>query len=215
MTMEKLDNQRDVVKNERRQRYDNVPYGTACEKMSELMYPENHPYHWTTIGSMEDLSAASMEDVKSFFRKYYVPNNTSLVIAGDFDPKEAEALVKKYFEPIAKGADIKRPTPPQPKLEKEIRYSMEDSVQLPRTLYGLAQRSAIYGGRSRARYARRILSSGRGSRLQSRLVYDKQIVAKHRRVQFDARNRRTVFKFLQLPNPAKRPMKSKKKLLPK
>ncbi len=175
MTMDKLNNQRDVVKNERRQRYDNVPYGTAGEKIAELMYPENHPYHWTTIGSLEDLSAASMDDVKAFFRQYYVPNNTSLTIAGDFDPKEAEALVKKYFEPIPKGADIKRPTPPQPKLEKEIRYSMEDSVQLP-ALYMVWNGVPQYTPDEAALdMLGRILSSGRGSRLQSSLVYDKQL----------------------------------------
>ena len=175
MTMDKLNNQRDVVKNERRQRYDNVPYGTAGEKIAELMYPENHPYHWTTIGSLEDLSAASMDDVKAFFRQYYVPNNTSLTIAGDFDPKEAEVLVKKYFEPIAKGADIKRPTPPQPKLEKEIRYSMEDSVQLP-GLYMVWNGVPQYTPDEPALdMLARILSSGRGSRLQSSLIYDKQL----------------------------------------
>ncbi|CAN5179796.1 pitrilysin family protein [soil metagenome] len=175
MTMDKLNNQRDVVKNERRQRYDNVPYGTAGEKIAELMYPPNHPYHWTTIGSLEDLSAASMDDVKSFFRQYYVPNNTSLTIAGDFDPKEAEALVRKYFEPFAKGADIKRPNPPQPKLEKEIRYSMEDSVQLP-ALYMVWNGVPQYTPDEAALdMLGRILSSGRGSRLQSSLVYDKQL----------------------------------------
>ncbi len=175
MTMDKLNNQRDVVKNERRQRYDNVPYGTAGEKIAELMYPANHPYHWTTIGSLEDLSAASMDDVKAFFRQYYVPNNTSLTIAGDFDPKEAEALVKKYFEPFAKGADIKRPNPPQPTLDKEIRYSMEDSVQLP-ALYMVWNGVPQYTPDEAALdMLGRILSSGRGSRLQSSLVYDKQL----------------------------------------
>ncbi|CAN5670648.1 pitrilysin family protein [soil metagenome] len=175
MTMEKLNNQRDVVKNERRQRYDNVPYGTAFEKISGLMYPKEHPYHWTTIGSLEDLSAASMEDVKAFFRHYYVPNNTSLVIAGDFDPKEAEALVKKYFEPIARGGDIKRPNPPMPKLAKEIRFSTEDSVQLPR-LYMVWHSVPQYTpDEATLDMLARILSSGRGSRLQGSLVYDKQI----------------------------------------
>ena len=81
MTMEKLNNQRDVVKNERRQSYENQPYGTAGEKIAAIMYPPDHPYHWTTIGSLDDLTAASMDDVKAFFRQYYVPNNTSLVIA--------------------------------------------------------------------------------------------------------------------------------------
>ena len=109
MTQEKLDNQRAVVQNERRQRYDNQPYGTAFEKLSAIMYPTDHPYNWTTIGSLADLNAASMEDVKAFFRQYYAPNNASLVIAGDFDQKQAKAWVEKYFGPIAAGKDIPRP----------------------------------------------------------------------------------------------------------
>src|SRR5688500_19283389 len=82
MTQEKLDNQRDVVKNERRQRVDNQPYGTACEKIGDIMYAKPHPYNWTTIGSLEDLQAASMEDVKSFSRHYSVPNNAILAVSG-------------------------------------------------------------------------------------------------------------------------------------
>ncbi len=175
MTQEKLDNQRDVVKNERRQNYENQPYGTAGEKSVALMYPKEHPYSWTTIGSLDDLTAASMDDVKSFFRQYYVPNNASLVIAGDFDPKEAQKLVEKHFGGIAKGTPITRPNPPVPKLDKEIRVSYEDSVQLPRLYMSWhtvpnfnkdAAALSILGG---------ILSAGRGSRLQSNLVYDKQI----------------------------------------
>lgn len=175
MTMDKLNNQRDVVKNERRQRYDNQPYGTAFEKISSLIYPKDHPYHWTTIGSLEDLSAASMEDVQSFFRKYYVPNNTSLVIAGNFEPKQAEKLVKKYFEPIPMGGAIDRPNPPQPKIEKEIRFEMEDSVQLPRVYMTWHTVPQYSRDEAALDILSNILSAGRGSRLQSRLVYDKQI----------------------------------------
>jgi zinc protease len=175
MTQEKLDNQRDVVKNERRQRYDNQPYGTAGEKIAALMYPADHPYSWTTIGSLTDLSNASQDDVKAFFRQYYVPNNTSLVIAGDFDPKQARTWVEKYFGTIPTGSEIKRPAPAMPKLDGEIRKSFEDSVQLPR-LYmvwhsvpqGTADEPALDLLGS-------ILSSGRGSRLQSNLIFGKQM----------------------------------------
>jgi hypothetical protein len=132
MTQEKLDNQRDVVKNERRQRVDNQPYGTAFEKIGEIMYPKGHPYNWTTIGSLEDLQAATLDDVKAFFRRYYVPNNTVLVLSGDFDEKQAQGWIEKYFGPIAKGADITRPNNPMPKLDKEIRTTVEDSVPLAR-----------------------------------------------------------------------------------
>jgi len=175
MTMDKLNNQRDVVKNEKRQNYDNRPYGLVSAKIAELMYPKEHPYHWLTIGSLDDLTAASMDDVKGFFRQYYVPNNASLVIAGDFDPKEAEALVKKYFEPLRRGANITRPNPPMPKLDKEIRYAMEEAVQLPR-LYMVWQTVPQYTPDEAALdMLGSILSSGRGSRLQSNLVYGKQI----------------------------------------
>ncbi|HEX8503520.1 MAG TPA: insulinase family protein [Pyrinomonadaceae bacterium] len=132
MTQTKLDNQRDVVKNEKRQRIDNQPYGQATYKITGTMYPEGHPYHWSAIGSMEDLSAASLEDVKAFFRRYYVPNNASLVVAGDFDPKEARAWVEKYFGPIPKGEEITRPQVAQPRLDREIREQIDDRVQFPR-----------------------------------------------------------------------------------
>ena len=175
MTQEKLDNQRDVVKNERRQRYDNQPYGTAFEKIFAQVFPKDHPYNWTTIGSMEDLSAASLDDVKAFFKQYYAPNNASLVIAGKFDEKQAKEWVEKYFGPIAKGADIKRPNPPQPKMAGETRKTYEDDVKLPR-LYmvwnGVPQYSADDAALD---MLGSILSSGRGSRLQKNLVYDKQI----------------------------------------
>ena len=97
MSQEKLDNQRDVVKNERRQRVDNVPYGTMSERIGEIMYPKGHPYNWSVIGSMEDLSAASLDDVKGFFRQYYAPNNAVLVLAGDYNEKQAKQWIEKYF----------------------------------------------------------------------------------------------------------------------
>jgi zinc protease len=175
MTQEKLDNQRDVVKNERRQRVDNQPYGAAFEKIAETIFPKEHPYNWTTIGSLDDLTAASIDDVKAFFRQYYVPNNASLVIAGDFDPKQAKMWVEKYFGPIPKGASIVRPNPPIPKLEGEIRKSFEDSVPLPR-LY-MVWHTVRQGDKDEAALEMlgSVLSSGRGSRLQSNLVYGKQI----------------------------------------
>ena len=175
MTQEKLDNQRDVVKNERRFRVDNQPYGTAGEKIGEIMYPAGHPYHWSVIGSMEDLSAASMDDVKGFFRQYYAPNNAVLVLSGDFDEKQARAWIDKYFGPIARGADITRPNPAQPKLDGEIRKTYEDTVPLPR-LYMVWHSVPQYSNDEAALdMLGSILSSGRGSRLQSDLVYGKEI----------------------------------------
>jgi zinc protease len=107
LTQEKLDNQREVVKNERRQSVDNQPYGSWLEKAEEALYPDNHPYHHSIIGSMTDLSAASVGDVQSFFKTYYAPNNAVLVVAGDIDVAQAKEMVRKYFGPIPRG-----PNPP-------------------------------------------------------------------------------------------------------
>lgn len=175
MTQEKLDNQRDVVKNERRQRVDNQPYGTAFEKIGEIMYPKGHPYNWTTIGSMEDLQAATLDDVKNFFRRYYVPNNTVLVLSGDFDEKQARGWIEKYFGPIAKGEAINRPNNPMPKLDKEIRVNIEDAVPLPRrwmVWHSVPQYAADEAALDLLSY---ILSTGRSSRLQSNLIYGKEM----------------------------------------
>ncbi len=132
LTQEKLDNQREVVKNERRQRVDNVPYGMSYEKMLEAIYPPDHPYHHSVIGSMADLSAASLSDVQNFFRTYYAPNNASLVIVGDFDPAEAKALVEKYFGPIPRGPEVKPPAPSVPTLDAPKHVTMTDKVALAR-----------------------------------------------------------------------------------
>jgi zinc protease len=175
MTQDKLDNQRDVVKNERRQRVDNQPYGSAFEKIGEIMYPKGHPYNWTTIGSLEDLQAASMEDVKSFFRQYYVPNNTILVLSGDFDEKKARGWVDKYFSPIATGGAIKRPDPAQPRLEKEIRTDIEDSVPLARRYFVWHGVRSFAADEPALDFLSFILSNGRTSRLQSNLIYGKEI----------------------------------------
>jgi zinc protease len=175
MTMEKLNNQRDVVKNEKRQNYDNQPYGLAGAKIAELIYPKDHPYNWLTIGSLDDLTAASMDDVKDFFRRFYTPNNASLVVAGDFDPKQAKAMVEKYFGPLKRGPEKKAVTNPQPQLTKEIRDGMEDNVQLPR-LYLIWNSMAQYTADEAALdTASSILSAGKTSRLYQALVYDKQI----------------------------------------
>ena len=103
MTQQKLDTQRDVVKNERRWSVDNQPYGTWWERLPALAFPPTHPFHHSLIGSMEDLDAASLEDVEHFFATYYTPDNAVLSIAGDFDPAEARELVRRYFGPIPRG----------------------------------------------------------------------------------------------------------------
>jgi zinc protease len=175
MTQEKLDNQRDVVKNERRQRVDNVPYGTAWERISKGMFPESHPYSWPVIGYMDDLSAASLDDVKDFFRLYYAPNNAALSIAGDFDPKEAKALVEKYFASMPRGAAIERPAEVPVTIPANLLQTVEDKVQLPR-LY-ISWHSTKQETREEAVMSvlGQILSSGKNSRLFKTLVYERQI----------------------------------------
>jgi zinc protease len=175
MTQEKLDNQRDVVKNERRQRVDNVPYGTADEKISKAMFPSDHPYSWPVIGFMEDLSAASMDDVKDFFRTYYAPNNACLVLSGDFKPAEAKQLVEKYFASFPKGKSFDRPEAVPVSMNEQTIEVFEDKVQLPR-LYMTwhSPKSEIREDAVMTVFAR-ILSSGKNSRLFKSLVYEQQI----------------------------------------
>ena len=178
MTQEKLNNQRDVVKNERRQRVDNQPYGASFEKIGEIMYPKPHPYNWTTIGSLEDLQAASMEDVKAFFRQYYTPNNTILVVSGDFNEGEAKKWIEKYFGPIPKGSDITRPNPAQPMMDKAIRTSVDDPLApFPRRYMVWHSVRQYHQDEAALDILSNILSAGRGSRLQSNLLYGKEMVS--------------------------------------
>src|SRR4051812_10650199 len=132
LDLAKLNAQRDIVKNERRQSVDNQPYGRAGEILTHATYPAGHPYSWDVIGSMTDLSAASEEDVKSFFRLYYAPNNAFLAIVGDFDAAQAKAWIKEYFADLPKGAAIVRPKVAPVTLGSERRLVYEDRVPLPR-----------------------------------------------------------------------------------
>ena len=132
MTQERLDNQREVVKNERRQGVDNQPYGLVDERMDAAMYPPHHPYSWAVIGYMDDLTAASKQDVENFFKEYYTPNNCTLVIAGDIDVAKTKAMVEKYFGPIPPGPPVGRTKEWIPELQREVRLSMDDRVPLPR-----------------------------------------------------------------------------------
>jgi zinc protease len=132
MTQQKLDNQRDVVKNERRQSVDNVPYGQTEELLLTTLYPPEHPYHHSVIGSMTDLSAAALGDVAAFFRTYYVPNNAILCIAGDFQPDQAKQWIEKYFASLARGPEVKRPERSVPTLSGPLSVRSADAVSLPR-----------------------------------------------------------------------------------
>ena len=172
MSQGKLDGQRDVVKNERRQSYENRPYGLAYQTLVENLYPANHPYHWPTIGYMEDLSAASVEDVSEFFKKYYAPNNAVLTIAGDIDPKQALERVKYWFSEIPAGAPVLRPNSLNFELESSKYLTLEDKVQLPR-LYLVYPSPAIYApGDAELDVVASVLSGGKTSRLYQKLVYE-------------------------------------------
>jgi zinc protease len=175
MTPEKVDGQRDVVKNERRQRYENQPYGMAFVRLFENLYPPDYPYHWPTIGSMEDLTAASYQDVVEFFKKYYIPNNASLVIAGDINPDQTRALVEKWFGAIHEGNNVPPPDFPSVSLNEQKEVVMEDKVQLPR-LYLAWITPAFYApGDAEFDALSNILTGGKNSRLYKRLVYEMQI----------------------------------------
>ncbi len=175
MTQERLANQIAVVQNERRQNYENRPYGTVREKIAAVLYPEGHPYHWITIGSIEDLQAASLDDVKAFFKAYYTPNNATLCIAGDFDPAQAKRLVAKYFGALPPGPPVSRMGRWVPELPGEVVLALQDRVQLPRTSV-VWNTPPIYDPDDAALDAfGRILGGGKTSRLYKRLVYDLQI----------------------------------------
>ncbi|MGH2402132.1 MAG: M16 family metallopeptidase [Candidatus Limnocylindria bacterium] len=177
MTQEKLDNQRDVVKNERRWSVDNQPYGTWDEKMQALVYPEAHPYHHSTIGSMEDLSAASLEDVSEFFATYYAPNNAVLTVAGDFETDEALAMIERHFGPIPTNPGLP-PAPDMtvdPLIGSDVRETVPDQVPLPR-IY-LAHRVPPFGTDAfdALDVAADILGAGRASRLYASLVREQKL----------------------------------------
>ncbi|MFL5528314.1 MAG: M16 family metallopeptidase [Gemmatimonadaceae bacterium] len=179
MTQEKLDTQRDVVKNERRWAVDNQPYGTMLEKLQELVFPPSHPFQHSLIGSMEDLSAASLDDVAQFFATYYTPDNAVLSIAGDLDPREARKLVTEYFGPIPRGRG-KPPLPPMalpPVFGEQRREVVYDNVSLPRLFVAL--RSPVFGseGYYAASVASAVLGMRKGSRLHRSLVRERQIAA--------------------------------------
>jgi zinc protease len=171
LSQESLDNQRDVVKNERRLKIDNVPYGRSEERLFELIYPETHPYHHSTFGSMEDLSAASLEDVRAFFETYYVPNNAVLTLVGDVEADPALDLVERHFGPIPRGSE----PPPMPgtdraRLDGPAREEVGDEVPLPRFFIGCPIPPLGSDGFDVADLTADLLISGRASRLEKRLV---------------------------------------------
>jgi len=175
LTQEKLDNQKDVVKNERLERYDNQPYGLAWELINTNLYPESHPYSWSTIGFLKDIESYTIEDVQNFFKKYYSPNNACLVVAGDFDNPQALELIEKYFGAINPFESNHQPQKLEFELKENILIEHKDNVQLDR-IY-LAWKSDIIFGEDDAalEVLADILCGSKNSRLYKKLVFDLQI----------------------------------------
>src|SRR6266498_2536621 len=175
LTQDKLDNQRDVVRNERRQSYEMRPYGLVFEKILANLWNPDFPYHWMTIGSHEDLVAASLEDVREFFKRFYGPEDAVLAIAGDVETAKVRALVEKWFAPIpGKPPPVHQKPDPVP-LREERRVTMEDRVQLPR-LYVAWQSPKVFApGDAALDLAGQVLTDGKSARLVKRLVMDERI----------------------------------------
>ena len=169
----KLDTQREVVLNEKRQNIENVPYGRAEIRLVELLFPEPHPYFGSIIGSGEELKAASLTDVKDFFRTYYAPNNASLAIVGDFDTAKVKAMVEKYFGPIVRGPDKPKVMAKTLPHEKAVREELTDEVQLAKVLMGFVGPKPIE--KPAIDVLMRVLSGGKTSRLYRDLVFDRKI----------------------------------------
>lgn len=188
VTPEMVDSQRDVVKNERRQSYENAPYGRAYLRLSELLYPEQHPYHWPTIGYMEDLSAATHEDVVEFFKQYYAPANASLVIAGDIDPAEARRKVEHWFSDVPAGERPALLQVPGAELTGVVTEQMTDQVQLPLLMLAWHSPASYRPGDAELDVVGGILSEGKNSRLYRRLVYEMQIAQNVSATQYSSKD---------------------------
>ncbi|HEX7939481.1 MAG TPA: pitrilysin family protein [Gemmatimonadaceae bacterium] len=187
MTQEKLDNQRDVVKNERRWSLDNQPYGSWWERLPALCYPPEHPFHHSLIGSTEDLDAASLDDIAGFFKTYYTPDNAVLSIAGDFEPSQARAWVERHFGSIPRGAG----RPPTASVAMPARFgkwkreTVPDNVALSRLF--LAFLSPVYGSDQfyTASVCAAVLGLKKGSRLYRNLVRERRIASDAKAFTYD------------------------------
>ncbi|HEY7898049.1 MAG TPA: pitrilysin family protein [Gemmatimonadaceae bacterium] len=175
----KLDAQREVVKNERRERVDNVPFGSEDEVIGAAMYPPSNPYSWPVIGSMKDLSAASLEDVRAFFQRYYAPTNATLVITGDIDPAATKKMVEQYFGPIPRGPEITRPVVAKVTLPAEKRLVLEDPrAKVPQITISWPTVGDVDADNAPLTAVGRILTQDRTSRLTKLLVYDRQLASR-------------------------------------
>jgi len=175
LTPQRFETQRGVVLNERRESYENRPYGLAMMAMASALYPPEHPYSWPTIGRADDIRAAHLDDVQEFFRTWYHPANASLAIAGDIEPARAIELAGRYFGDLEAGPAPARPEPPPASLTRDVRLVIEDRVELPR-LYMAWHSPAMFGdGDAELDLAADILANGKTSRLYRSLVYEGRV----------------------------------------
>jgi len=175
LTLEKLDNQKGVVVNERLERYENQPYGLAWEKLLANLYPEHHPYSWPTIGYLNDIKSYSLEDVSSFFQNYYSPSNACLVVVGDFESTQCKYLIEKYFGGISSNDSSPTNSFEIPSLEKNIQIKYEDNVQLERIYFAWHSDNAYTNDDAGLDIISDVLCGSKNSRLYKKLVYEKEI----------------------------------------
>jgi zinc protease len=193
LTEAKFSNQRDVVLNERRQNYENRPYGLSSMAMLAALFPPEHPYHWTTIGEIADLNAVQLDEVQAFFRRYYHPANASLAIGGDIDPDETLALVRGYFEDVPPGVPVDA-IAAEARLSGDVRLVLEDRVELPRLSLAWLTTPMFGPGDADLDLASDLLANGKTSRLYRRLVFDERIATDVSAAQ----NSREIGGFLQI-----------------
>ena len=174
LTEAKFSNQRAVVLNERRQNYENRPYGLSAMAILAALFPPDHPYHWTTIGEVADLNAVRLDEVHAFFARYYHPANASIALAGDFDPDHALSLVRAYFEEIPAG-DRVEPVVAASSLDRDARIQLEDRVELPRLYLAWLSPAMFAEGDADLDLAADVLANGKTSRLYRRLVFEQRI----------------------------------------
>lgn len=175
LTREKFETQRDVVLNERRQSYENRPYGLAMMAIAAALYPEGHPYRWMTIGEPDDLRAATLDDVQAFFARFYHPANASVALAGDVDTPAALALAERYFGEIPPGPPVVRPDAPAARLPGEVRLVLEDRVELPRLYLAWHSPALFADGDAELDLVGDLLGNGKTSRLYRTLVYERRL----------------------------------------
>jgi len=171
LTEAKFANQREVVLNERRQNYENRPYGMAAMATVGALFPPDHPYHWLTIGSTDDLRSATLDEVRAFFQRFYHPGNASLAVAGDVDPERLLPLIESYFGGIPAGPPVEEVTA-SASLQEDVRLVLEDAVELPRLYLGWLSPSIFAPGDAELDLVADLLAEGKSSRLYRRIVYD-------------------------------------------